>query len=78
VARQRNCEQNPNAQLKVEHLAGIDRPVPDEVDQLGQEPANRGWAAVQVHMREERLLAGQLHTVGEPGVFGRRGAVFGR
>ena len=35
-------------ELEVEHFAGIDPPVPDQVDELGQEPADRGGAAVQV------------------------------
>src|ERR671910_3237746 len=43
-------------QGQVEDLAGVDLPVPDQVDQLGQEAPNRGGTAVQVHMREEELL----------------------
>ena len=35
-------------ELEVEHLAGVDPPVPDQVDELGQEPADGGGAAVQV------------------------------
>ena len=41
---------------------------PDQVDQLGQEPAHRGGAAVQVHVGEEQLLAGQLDAVGDADV----------
>ena len=42
-------------QFEVEDLAGVDLPVPDPVDQVGQEPADRGGAAVQVHVGEEQL-----------------------
>jgi hypothetical protein len=35
-------------QLEVEHLAGVDPPIPDQVDELGQEPADRGGAAVRL------------------------------
>ena len=52
-------------ELEVEDLAGVDRAVPDQVDQLGQEPAHRGGAAVQVDVGEEHLLTGQLHTMGD-------------
>ena len=45
-------------QLEVEHLAGVDPPVPDQVNELGQEPADRGGAAVQVDAGEEQLLDG--------------------
>src|ERR671935_111957 len=55
-------------QLQVEHLAGVDRPVPDQVDQLGQEAAHRRRAAVQMDFREEQLLAGQFHAVGDADV----------
>jgi hypothetical protein len=47
-------------QLEVEDLAGVNGPVPDQVNQLGQEPVDRGRTAVQVHVREEQLRAGQL------------------
>lgn len=35
-------------ELEAEHLAGVDLEVPNQVDELGQEPADRGEAAVQV------------------------------
>src|ERR671914_402071 len=40
-------------QGQVEDLAGVDLPVPDQVDKLGQEAPDRCGTAVQVHMREE-------------------------
>jgi hypothetical protein len=39
-----------------------------ELDQVGQEPAHRRGAAVEVHAGEEQLLAGQLDVVGDPDV----------
>jgi hypothetical protein len=57
---------------QVEDLAGVDPPVPDEVDQPGQEPAHRCRAAVQVHVREEQFVAGQLDVMGDthvPGLY---------
>src|SRR5215208_5284632 len=50
-------------QLQVEDLAGVDLPVPDQLDKLGQEAPHRGGTAVQVHMREEELLPRDLHVV---------------
>src|ERR687894_2503958 len=38
-------------QRKVEDLAGVDLPVPDQLDKLGQEAPHRGRTAVQVHVR---------------------------
>jgi hypothetical protein len=35
-------------QFEVEDPAGVDRPLPDQVDQLGQVLADRGGTAVQV------------------------------
>ena len=43
---------------QVEDLAGVDGAVGDEVDELGQEPADRGGAAVEVDVGEEQLVAG--------------------
>src|SRR5512135_2073174 len=43
-------------QGEVEDLARIDLAVADQLDQLGQEPAHRGRAVVQVHLGEEQLL----------------------
>src|SRR5829696_7955975 len=50
-------------QGQVEDLAGVDLPVPDQLDQLGQEAPHWGGTAVQVHMREEELLPRDLHIV---------------
>src|SRR5829696_4248506 len=50
-------------QGQVEDLAGVDLPVPDQVDKLGQEAPRRGGTAVQVHMREEELLPRDLYVV---------------
>src|ERR1700733_5592455 len=52
-------------QGQVEHLARVDDPVLDEADQVGQEPADRGGAAVQVDLGVEPLLARQLDVVGD-------------
>src|SRR3954452_1290483 len=38
-------------QLEVEDLSWVDRPVPDQVDQLGQEPAHRSGAAVKARLQ---------------------------
>ena len=46
-------------------MPGVDGPLPDEVDQVRQEAADRGGAAVQVDVGEEELLAGQLDPVGD-------------
>src|SRR5689334_16858384 len=43
-------------QLKVEDPAGIDRTVPDQAEQIGQEPAYRRGTAEQVHLGVEQLL----------------------
>src|SRR5215217_9785744 len=48
-------------QRKVEDLAGVDLPVPDQLDKLRQEAPDRGGTAVQVHVREEQIDARQLH-----------------
>jgi hypothetical protein len=53
---------------QVEDLAGVDLSVPDQVDQFGQEAAHRCGPAVQVHVGEEQLLAGQLDPVGDADV----------
>src|SRR5215207_2729764 len=50
-------------QSEVEDLARVDLPVPDQLDQLGQEAAHGGGAAVQVHVGEEQLHAGQGDVV---------------
>src|SRR4051812_25253572 len=55
-------------QRQVEHLAGIDLPAPDQIDQLRQESANRGGAAMQVNRSEEQLIARQLHIMEDPDV----------
>src|SRR4051794_8684804 len=48
---------------EVKDLAGVDLALPDEVDELGQEPADGRGAAVQVDSGEEQLVAGELHVV---------------
>src|SRR3954453_13919453 len=63
---------------QVEDLAGVDRAVPDELDELRQEATPRGRPAVQVHARVEQLPAGQRDLVGDTDVpdvpAGARGA----
>src|SRR4051812_40781691 len=49
--------------LEVEHLAGVDLPVPNYVDELRQESADRGRAAMQVDAGEEQLRDGQFGVV---------------
>ena len=48
-----------SGELEVEHLAGVDLAVPDAVDEVGQEPAHGGGAAVEVDLGEEQLVAGK-------------------
>jgi hypothetical protein len=55
-------------ELEVEDPARVDRTVPDQVDQLGHEPAHRSGPAVQVDVGEEDLLTGQLHTMSDADV----------
>src|SRR3954447_4178041 len=55
-------------EAEVEDLARVDGPAGDQLDQLGQEAAHRGGAAVQVHSGEEQLVTGQGHVVGDPDV----------
>src|ERR671916_359154 len=43
-------------QGEVEDLAWVDLAVPDELDQLGQEPTHRGGAAEDLHLGEEQQL----------------------
>jgi hypothetical protein len=50
-------------QVQVEDLPGIDFSTPDQVDQLGQEVAHRGEAAVQINVRGEELSLG-ISTLG--------------
>jgi hypothetical protein len=50
-------------QLEVEDLARTDGPVPDQVDEFGEVLADGGGSAVQVHVGEEQLLAGQCDVV---------------
>src|SRR5437660_11273700 len=47
-------------QREVEDLSRVDLAVPYEVDQLREKAAHRRWAAVQVRMTEEELVAGQV------------------
>jgi hypothetical protein len=53
-------------EFEVEDLARVDLAVPDQLDELGQEAAHRGGAAVQVHVREEQFLARQLDVMATP------------
>jgi hypothetical protein len=50
-------------QGQVEDLARVDLPLPDQVDQLGQEAPYRGGAAVQVYVRAEELPPRDIHIV---------------
>ncbi len=50
-------------QGEVEDLAGVDLPVPDELDELGQVAAHRGRPTERVDAGEEQLDAGDLHVV---------------
>src|SRR5947208_4192312 len=50
-------------QRQVEDLAGIDLTLPHEVDQLGQVAAHGGRATVEVDVREEQLLSGDLDAM---------------
>ena len=45
---------------EVQDLPGVDGAVPDELDELGEEPAHRCRTAVQVGMAEKQLVAGQV------------------
>ena len=47
------------------YCAGVDRAVPDQAGQLGQEPAHRRGTAEQVHLGVEQLRAGQLDAVSD-------------
>lgn len=53
---------------EVEHRSRVDLPLPDQVDQVGQEPADRCRPAVQVHLGEEQLGAIQRDVMGDPDV----------
>src|SRR3954471_24512733 len=55
-------------QGEVEDAAGVDGAVADELDQVGQEAADRGGTAVQVHLGEDQLVAGQRDVVGDADV----------
>jgi hypothetical protein len=48
---------------EVEDLPSLDLAVPDEIDELGQEPANRRRAAVQMGMAEEEWSPGSSPCV---------------
>ena len=52
-------------QLEVENLSRVDLAAPDQLDQLGQEAAHRGGAAVQVHKAPEQIHRRQLDAVGD-------------
>src|SRR5579884_15914 len=50
-------------QGQVEDLAGVDPPVPDQVDQLGQETAHRSRAAMEVEIVPEERINKKLHIM---------------
>src|SRR5947207_9657299 len=52
-----------HGQFQVEYFAGVDLPVPYEVDQLGQVATHRGGTAVEVNVGEEQVLAVELDPV---------------
>ena len=54
-------------ECEVEDLAGVDGAVRDQVDELGQESAHGGGAAVEVGVAEEQLIAGEV-AVGDADV----------
>src|SRR5438132_6082389 len=54
-------------ELEVEDLAGVDLTVPDEVDELRKEPADRCGAAMQMGVAEEQLIPGEV-AVGDADV----------
>ncbi len=45
-------------QFEVEDLPRVDLVLADLLDQLGQEPPDWGWAAMEVDTGEEQLLSG--------------------
>src|SRR3954471_15247504 len=50
---------------EVEDLPRIDLPAEHELDELGQVAPHRGGSTVQVHLREEQLLAVEVDAVGD-------------
>src|SRR5436190_5268980 len=50
-------------QREIEHLARVDRPVEDQVDQFGKIAAHRRRATVKTDVTEEQVCAVQHHTV---------------
>src|SRR5437879_8752537 len=50
-------------QGQIEDLAGIDLPLPHEVDHLGQEAAHWSGTAMQMDVRVEELFAFELDSV---------------
>src|SRR6266704_5469166 len=52
-----------HGQFQVEYFAGVDLPVPHQVDQLGQVATHRGGTAVEVNVGEEQSLAVELDPV---------------
>src|SRR4051812_15355497 len=55
-------------QGEVEHDAGVDGAVPDQLDEPGEEPAHRCGPAVEVHGGEEEVATGELDVVGHADV----------
>src|SRR3954466_9282686 len=52
-------------ELEVEDLAGVDLTLPDAFDEVGQESAHGRRTAVEVDLREEDLITGQLDIMGD-------------
>src|SRR4029453_16022769 len=50
-------------QGQVEDLAGVDLPVPHQVNQLGQEAAHRRGATMEIDLGKEQPLAVELDSV---------------
>ena len=55
-------------EFEVEHFGRVDLSLPDAVHQVGQEAADGGRPAVQVHVGHEQLLAGQGDVVADADV----------
>src|SRR5437588_527321 len=52
-----------HGQFQVEYLAGVDLPVPHQINQHGQVATHRGGTAVEVNVGEEQVLAVELDPV---------------
>src|SRR5215218_6396382 len=58
-------------QRQVEHLAGVDRPVEDESDQLRKIAAHRRGTTEQTDVPEEQIRAIERHAMRHPDVADR-------